>query len=60
MSAAPQYVTLGEVARQRLLPMGRTRLWELAKSGELPGCIRIGRRFYVNVATLLAAGEVSR
>lgn len=50
-----ELITLGECERRGILPMKRTRLWQLASRGELPGAIRIGGRFYVSPRLLLEA-----
>jgi excisionase family DNA binding protein len=42
----PLTVTVEEACR--LLGLGRTNGYELAKRGELPGAIRIGRRIVVS------------
>jgi excisionase family DNA binding protein len=42
----PRTVTVEQAARE--LGIGRTLAFELARSGELPGVMRLGRRFVVS------------
>lgn len=52
MVAAGRLTTDVETAGA-LLGLGRTRSFELARTGELPGVRKLGRRYLVSVAELL-------
>jgi len=51
----PPAISIEELWRLRILPLGRTALFDAARRGELPGAIRIGRRWIVGTMALLRA-----
>lgn len=56
---APLTLTVEEAAG--LLGIGRTMAYSLARSGDLPGVVKLGHRFVVARSVLLAAiGETER
>lgn len=51
-SAFPELVSIRDAAR--LLKVSHTKLYEMAARGELPGLLRVGKTYRVNVDALRA------
>lgn len=52
MSSEPARKTTTVAKAARILGIGQTRAYTLAKEGKLPGCIEVGGRYLVSIKRL--------